>query len=369
MKAIDKPTYASTIKPTHPSCKLVPLKQISYLHGAPRINWEEEEVNQMIINEDLQYAVIGKFSYRWPEIHELRRLIPKQCELKGEVNIGLLSNIYILIRAMLLEDYVNLLSKPQVYITHKHWSYPIRTLKWDSLFDPVEETSIAIAWISFPSLPPNFFGKESIFSLATAVRKSLQVDLATQNKTRPSCAKVKVESYTNEKKRRIRRPKRRKERKGLRDWIRLHRRNKRTRLTLTSKNKGGKCYGRGRQMAKGGAKKVWYPKPKQTRTNEVTITNKFGALEGAHMEESHKERDNDRKDEEKRTRVEEEVQDTTQYEKRNNKKEVNNTQNSIIENDDAQSAIKVINIPDKSEQSVEGRNDKEKETDGKPRRE
>ncbi|KAG5597386.1 hypothetical protein H5410_038618 [Solanum commersonii] len=74
----------------------------------------------MIINEDLQYAVIGKFSYGWPDILDLRKLIPKQCELKGEVNIGLLCNRYVLIRASLLEDYVKLLSKPQFYITHNH---------------------------------------------------------------------------------------------------------------------------------------------------------------------------------------------------------------------------------------------------------
>ncbi|KAH0722240.1 hypothetical protein KY285_004845 [Solanum tuberosum] len=108
----------------------------------------------------------------------------------------------------------------------------------------------------------------------------------------------------------------------------------------------GKCYGRGRQMAKGGAEKVWYPRPKQTRTNEVTTTNKFGALE----------------DEEKGTQVEEQVQDTTQHEERNNKKEVNDTQNFAMGKDYAQSAIKdVVNIPDKSEQSVEGMNDKENE--------
>ncbi|KAG5585127.1 hypothetical protein H5410_045561 [Solanum commersonii] len=148
---------------------------------------------QMIINEDLQFAVIGKFSYGWPEIQELRRLIPKQCELKGDVNIGLISNRYVLIRTTLLEDYVTLLSKPQFYITQNYWSYPMRTFKWDPMFDPEEETSIAIAWISFSTLPPNFFGKEAIFSLASAVGKPLQVDMATQNKTRPSCARVKVE--------------------------------------------------------------------------------------------------------------------------------------------------------------------------------
>ncbi|WMV08728.1 hypothetical protein MTR67_002113 [Solanum verrucosum] len=83
----------------------------------------------MIINENLEYAVIGKFSYGWPEIQELRKLIPKHCELKGECKIGLLSNRHVLIRATLLEDYVHLLSKPAFYINQRNCSFPMRTLK------------------------------------------------------------------------------------------------------------------------------------------------------------------------------------------------------------------------------------------------
>lgn len=57
------------------------------------------------------------------------------------------------------------------------------TFKWDPLFVPEEETSIAVAWISLPVLSPNFFGKEIIFSLVTVVGKLIQVDIATCNKT------------------------------------------------------------------------------------------------------------------------------------------------------------------------------------------
>ncbi|KAG5589354.1 hypothetical protein H5410_039868 [Solanum commersonii] len=173
--------------------KPIPLKPISYLHGEPRIVWEEEEVKNMIIKENLEFAVIGKFSYGWPEIQELRKLILKQCEMRGECNIGLLSNRHVLIRTSCLEDYVSLLSKPAHYLSHRGWSYPMQTLKWDLMFDPRKETSRAITWISFPALPPNFFVKEVVFSLAAAVGKPLQVDLATKNQTRPSCARVKVE--------------------------------------------------------------------------------------------------------------------------------------------------------------------------------
>lgn len=52
----------------------------------------------MIVKENLQYAVIGKFSYGWPNIQDLYKLTPKQYELKGDCNIGLLSNRHIIRR-------------------------------------------------------------------------------------------------------------------------------------------------------------------------------------------------------------------------------------------------------------------------------
>ncbi|WMV29405.1 hypothetical protein MTR67_022790 [Solanum verrucosum] len=125
----EKPSDANALCPTHTNIKPVQLKPVTYLHGEPIVLWEQEEVNQMIINENLEYAVIGKFSYGWPDIQALRKLIPKQCELKGECKIGLLSNRHVLIRATLLEDYVHLLSKPAFHLNQRNCSFPMRTLK------------------------------------------------------------------------------------------------------------------------------------------------------------------------------------------------------------------------------------------------
>ncbi|KAG5610996.1 hypothetical protein H5410_022277 [Solanum commersonii] len=97
----------------------------------------------MIVNENLEYAIIGKFSYCCPDIQNLRK--------------------HVLIRATLLEDYVHLLSKPAFYITQKNWSFLMRTLKWDPMLNSEEETSTTIAWISFPSLPPIFLEKKQCF--------------------------------------------------------------------------------------------------------------------------------------------------------------------------------------------------------------
>lgn len=93
----------------------------------------------------------------------------------------------------MMEYYVNLLSTSAFYVKAKENYWQMRTLKWDSWFEPDVENTICIAWISFPDLPPNFFAKEAIFSIASAVGKPLTVDMATKNQTRPSCAKVKIE--------------------------------------------------------------------------------------------------------------------------------------------------------------------------------
>lgn len=98
-------------------------------------------------------------------------MIPKQYELKGECNTESLSIRHVLIRATNLEEYVNMLSKATSYLAHHEWSYLMRTLKWDSIFGPEKETTTAIALIYFSLLPPNFFVREAVFSLASAIGK------------------------------------------------------------------------------------------------------------------------------------------------------------------------------------------------------
>ncbi|KAM3221779.1 hypothetical protein P3L10_021049 [Capsicum annuum] len=191
--------YADLMKPINisspkiqsmPSVEPIQIKKLSYIDGVPRVVWTEEEVDRMNVLENLQYAVIGKFSYGWPVIDDLRMQIPKQLNVKGRCNIGFLRNRHILIR---FEDFVNV-SKNVYYINDKDgYSYQMRPLIHDTKFRMEEETTQAMAWISFPNLTPTFFVKESLFSLVSAVGKPIPLDMATINKTRPSCAKVKVQ--------------------------------------------------------------------------------------------------------------------------------------------------------------------------------
>lgn len=63
---------------------------------------------------------------------------------------------------------------------------------YDAKFKVGEETPKVMAWISFPNLLPTFFVKECLFSLASNAGKTLHLDMDTINKTRHSCARVKV---------------------------------------------------------------------------------------------------------------------------------------------------------------------------------
>ncbi|XP_059288170.1 uncharacterized protein LOC132041477 [Lycium ferocissimum] len=120
-------------------------------------------------------------------------IFPLQYELKSECRIGYLCERHLLLRLSSMEDYIHVMSKLAYYLKAKDGFYHMRVQNWEPWFHPEYETSTVLAWISFPSLAPNFFIKESLFTMAKTVDKPLHVDMEMKNKSRPSCAKVKVE--------------------------------------------------------------------------------------------------------------------------------------------------------------------------------
>lgn len=79
-------SFASPLKPKvcQPTMVTVPIKPIIVLHGEPNITWKSLEVRSLIVKENLQYTIIGKFSYGRPDIKELRKQILGQCGVKSE---------------------------------------------------------------------------------------------------------------------------------------------------------------------------------------------------------------------------------------------------------------------------------------------
>lgn len=56
-----KPSLASTVEP-------IPIRRATVLHGQPLVKFTEAEVDRMNMIGGLQYAVVGKFSYGWPDL-------------------------------------------------------------------------------------------------------------------------------------------------------------------------------------------------------------------------------------------------------------------------------------------------------------
>lgn len=87
------------------------IKQPFIINGVLTVIWIKEELWKMKIMVNIQYKVIGKFSYGFPDQEDLRIQTPKQCTIKEDYKIGLLRNWHILMRFSHMEDFVNIMNK------------------------------------------------------------------------------------------------------------------------------------------------------------------------------------------------------------------------------------------------------------------
>ncbi|KAH0699591.1 hypothetical protein KY284_013806 [Solanum tuberosum] len=154
---VPKPTYAAKIisKMASQFVQKTQLKLIKYVHGEPTLQFTFKELDEFATEEGLHQAIVMKFSYGAPEIQELRSILPKQ-KFNGE-----------------------------------HYGY--RTFPWTISFNPKEETSRALAWLSMTGLPTSLFARKSLLSIASTAGCPVAIDKATQVRSRPSTTRVKVE--------------------------------------------------------------------------------------------------------------------------------------------------------------------------------
>ncbi|XP_070040337.1 uncharacterized protein [Nicotiana tomentosiformis] len=192
-----KQSYATQLHPKHSAAVLskVELFPVKLVHGESTIVFSMEEFNQLTREEGVNQAVVVKFSYGKPELQEIRKNFPSQFDVQGRGNVGQLEYRHLLVRFDLYNDYVQFLSRSTGYRKSKGDGYFFRTFSWTLGFNPKEETSMAVVWISFLGLPPNCFGNRSLMSIASVVGKDIAVDKATQERTRPSATRVKVILY------------------------------------------------------------------------------------------------------------------------------------------------------------------------------
>ncbi|KAH0642842.1 hypothetical protein KY289_033816 [Solanum tuberosum] len=151
-----------------------------------------EERQDFMIEEGLHQAVVFKLSHGAPDLKVLRSILPKHLGTKGNCLIGLLAPRQVLLRFDQYEDYVLALSSSVNYLLYNGEEHQCRVFPWSIGYNPKEETTLAVIWISLPNSSPDLFAKKSLLSIASAVGKPIAIDKATQIKSRPSTARVKV---------------------------------------------------------------------------------------------------------------------------------------------------------------------------------
>ncbi|KAH0748485.1 hypothetical protein KY290_027717 [Solanum tuberosum] len=152
-EAVPKPTYAAQIISKTPtqSVPKTQLKSIKYVHGEPTLQFTFKELDEFATEQGLHQAIVMKFSYGAPEIQELRSILPKQFAIK-------------------------VLSHQSGYIQFNGEHYGYRTFPWTLSFNPKEETSRALAWLSMPGLPTSLFARKSLLSIALVAGRPIAID-------------------------------------------------------------------------------------------------------------------------------------------------------------------------------------------------
>ncbi|PHU02649.1 hypothetical protein BC332_27900 [Capsicum chinense] len=75
---------------------------------------------------------------------------------------------------------------------HNGKNHQIRIFLWTIGFNPKEETSRAAVWILFPNMSTDLFDKRTFHSIDSAFGKPIVVDKATEVRSRPGTARVRV---------------------------------------------------------------------------------------------------------------------------------------------------------------------------------
>ncbi|KAH0640618.1 hypothetical protein KY285_037204 [Solanum tuberosum] len=106
-------------RPEKPRKLSLKLKLVIYVHGEPTVSFSFSDLESYIQEENLQFALVAKFSYGRPDMIDLRKIFTRHFEIKGDCNLGLLDHRHVLVRLSNREDFVEVYSRAELFITLK----------------------------------------------------------------------------------------------------------------------------------------------------------------------------------------------------------------------------------------------------------
>ncbi|XP_009766744.1 uncharacterized protein [Nicotiana sylvestris] len=109
---------------------------------------------------------------------------------KGQVKIGAKDAKHVFIDAENEEDYKFIASYNYVQLSEDH---SMKIQRWIPNFKSNKNTSLALVWINLPDLPWHYYEWASLCRIVGPIGTAIVMDKATQTKTRPTTAKMRIE--------------------------------------------------------------------------------------------------------------------------------------------------------------------------------
>ncbi|KAM3236174.1 hypothetical protein P3L10_016211 [Capsicum annuum] len=139
--------------------------------------------------EECKRNLVGKFIRTRPQIEKIRSKFAEKVPLKGNVKIGVYDFRTVFLDFTDEEDFNSVWFKRSIEIEGQvMWLE-----KWTPDFKPEEDSPIVPVWVLLPDLPFHCHTWHYVKQILAPIGTPLSMDLATDHKTRPSMAKVRVE--------------------------------------------------------------------------------------------------------------------------------------------------------------------------------
>lgn len=141
-----------------------------------------------IMAQQCKFTIVGKFLRTRPQIEKIRSKFAEKVSIKGSVKIGVYDFRTVFIDCSNEEDFNNVWFRRSIEIEGQvMWLE-----KWTPDFKPDIDSPIVPVWVLLPILPFHLHTWNYVKQIVGPVG-TLSLDSATDYKTRPSMAKVRVE--------------------------------------------------------------------------------------------------------------------------------------------------------------------------------